>query len=140
MSKLRARLGVRGESTVPRSDESGQSLVELALVVTIILVMAIAVFDLSLAFYNSTLIVQGARDGARRAMDCSSSITEIEGAALATAPSGATVAVAPNPRPTCSPSNSNDAATTVTVTFTHVWITPFWAGNSVSMSETATSR
>src|SRR5688572_20993181 len=66
VSKLRVRPGARGESNVPRSDERGQSLAELALVVTIILVMAIAVFDLSLAFYNSTLIVQGARDGARR--------------------------------------------------------------------------
>lgn len=122
--------------------QRGQALAELALVVTIILVMAVAVFDLGLGFYNSTLIVQGARDGARVAMDCGSTIGEIDAAARAAAPAGTvTVTIAPNPRPACPANNSSDAATTVTVSFTHTWILPFWGGgNSVTMAETATSR
>src|SRR5687767_7887055 len=98
--------------------ERGQALAELGMVVTIVMIVGVAVFDLALGFFNSTLIVQGARDGARVAMDCSKSITDIENAALAAAPSGSSVVIAPNPRPTCPPSNSSTAESTVTVSFT----------------------
>lgn len=105
------------------------------------MILAIAVFDLSLGFYNSALVVQGARDGARVAMNCSSTVGQIQSAALATAPSGASVSVSPDPRPTCPPSNSSDTATTVTVSYTHTWILPVWTGgNSLSMAEAAVSR
>lgn len=121
--------------------DRGQALAELALVTTIIMILAIAVFDLSLGFYNSALVVQGARDGARVAMNCSSTVTEIQNAALAVAPSGASASVAPQPRPTCPPNNSSDAATTVTVSYTHSWILPVWTGGgSQAMSEAAISR
>ena len=124
-----------------RDGERGQALAELAIVVTIIMILAIAVFDLSLGFYNSALVVQGARDGARVAMNCSSTVGQIQSAALATAPSGASVTVAPDPRPTCPPSNSSDTATTVTVSYTHSWILPIWtAGGSQAMAEAAVSR
>jgi Flp pilus assembly protein TadG len=121
--------------------ESGQALAELAIVVTIILVMALAVFDLGLGFYNAMLLNQGARDGARVAIDCSTSIGQIQSAALAAAPPGAAVTVAPNPRPACPASNSSDVQTTVTVSYTHQWITPFWGGaNSTTITQSAAAR
>ena len=121
--------------------ERGQALAELGIAVMVSMVVAVAVFDLALGFFNSTLIVQGARDGARVAMDCSKSVTDIQNAALAVAPSGATVVVAPDPRPPCPPSNSSTAETTVTVSFTHNWMLPFWSpGGSANLTETARSR
>lgn len=121
--------------------EGGQALVELAIVVTIILVMALAVFDLGLGFYNSMLLNQGARDGARVAVDCSSPVADIQSAALSAAPTGTTVTIAPNPRPSCPPSNSNEIQTTVTVNYTHQWITPFWGGgNSITLTQSAVGR
>lgn len=111
------------------------------MVVAIIMFLAVAVFDLSLGFYNSALVVQGARDGARVAMNCGSTVTQIESAALATAPSGASVSVDPGTRPACPASNSSDTATTVTVSYTHTWIIPVWtAGSALTMSEAAVSR
>jgi hypothetical protein len=121
--------------------QSGQALAELGIVVMVTMFVAVAVFDLALGFFNSTLIVQGARDGARVAMDCNKSVTDIQNAALAVAPSGATVVVVPDPRPTCPPSNSSTAETTVTVSFTHSWMLPFWSTNgTASLTETARSR
>ena len=120
--------------------ERGQALAELAIVITIMLVMALAVFDLGRAYYMSMLLNQAARDGARVAMDCTATGADIQAAALASAPSGSSASYSP-PRAACPPTHSSTTATTVTVTYTHSWITPFWGGaTSTVMTESAQAR
>jgi Flp pilus assembly protein TadG len=127
--------------TANSQSERGQALAELAIVITIMLVMALAVFDLGRAYYMSMLLNQAARDGARVAMKCDATVGQIQTAALAATPTGSSVTVSPNPRPACPPTMSTTTQTTVTVTYTHNWITPFWGGTtSVAMSEAARSR
>jgi Flp pilus assembly protein TadG len=137
-SSLRARAPRRAPGE--RSPERGQALAELAIVITLMLVLALAVFDLGLAFYRSMLLVQGARDGARVAMDCGASAADIHAAALAAAPAGSTAAVSPA-RAACPTNMSSGVTTTVTVSYTHSWITPFWGGvGTFAMQERAYSR
>jgi Flp pilus assembly protein TadG len=120
-----------------RERERGQALAELSIVITLMLVMALAAFDLGRAFHAYLTVVQAARDGARVAMDCTKSESDvIQAARDAAAP--LTVVVTVN-RPSC------PGAATVTVSYALNSVTPatgiFWSGSStVNMSASMKSR
>ena len=61
--------------------EAGQALVELALVVTIMIVMALALFDIGRGVHAYLSVIQASRDGARVAMHDGATDDEVAAAA-----------------------------------------------------------
>ena len=86
------------------------------MVVGLLMVMALALFDLGRGIYTYLAIVQGARDGARVAMESSSTDADVRSAALAAA-----APVAPSVVITRS------STVTVTLTYDYQPMTPFFA-------------
>jgi Flp pilus assembly protein TadG len=136
----RASSGARRDA---RDKESGQSLVELALVVALMLAMTMAVFDLGRAFYAYMSVVHAAREGARAAMDCGNTNGDVT-AAAANATS-LTVSISVSMSACSSDGWSRSGQSTVTVTHDFQWVTPVidaWTapGSSLAMTSTMRSR
>jgi Flp pilus assembly protein TadG len=102
-------------------------------VVSVVLLMALSVFDVGRAYQAYMAVAQLARDGARIAADdCNLNDAQIRSAVQAAAGSmTVSVVVTPNPR-----SANCVGSTTVTVHYVHDWITPM--GNLVSGSGSTT--
>jgi Flp pilus assembly protein TadG len=132
----------RGTRRAAREKESGQSLVELALVLTLMLGMTMAVFDLGRAFYAYMSVVHSAREGARAAMDCSNTNGDV--IAAATNATSLTVSVSLSMSACATGSWSRPNQSTVTVTHSFSWVTPaigpWLGGSSLAMASTMRSR
>jgi Flp pilus assembly protein TadG len=110
------RFAVSGQAPSQRREhERGQALVELTLVVAILMTMTLSVFDLGRGLQAYLAIIQGARDGARVAMDAGSTDATIRTAALnAAAPFTAVVSIA-----------RTGSTVSVTLNYQYQPITPF---------------
>jgi Flp pilus assembly protein TadG len=131
-----------GARRAERDKESGQSLVELALVVALMLGMMMAVFDLGRAFYAYMSVVHAAREGARAAMDCGNTNGDVT--AAATNATSLTVSVSASVAACSSDGWSRSGQSTVTVTHAFQWVTPaigpWTGGSSLAMTSTMRSR
>lgn len=97
-----------------RRAQAGQALVETALVVSVMIVMALALFDIGRGVHAYLAVIQGARDGARVAMDASATDAQVSSAARsAAAPLDPTVSIS---------RSATDVK--VTVTYSYQPITP----------------
>jgi TadE-like protein len=100
---------------LPRA-ESGEALVEMALVLPILIVLSMGMLDFGRAFYTKSLLDQSAREGARVAVVTAPDVGVVQGRVddlLGTMPHNTTVsAVGP------------DRMVTVTVTTTFTFVTP----------------
>lgn len=117
----------------------GQSIVELALALPVILALLVVGIDTGRAYYFGTVVIDAAAAGARQAAETPMSDATIDGAALDAAPSGllttSDVAI--------SGTRTSGQAMTVTVTYSFVPVTPFAraiVGSTVTISHAVTAR
>jgi Flp pilus assembly protein TadG len=68
-----------------RARQAGQALAEMAIVVSVMLVMALALFDIGRGVHAYIAVIQGARDGARVAMESGATDAEVTSAAKSAA-------------------------------------------------------
>jgi len=119
--------------------ESGEALVEMALVLPILLVLSLGMLDFGRAFHTKSLLDQAAREGARVAVVTAPDVGIVQGRVddlLGTMPHTTTVsAVGPN------------RMVTVTVTATFTFFTPgvftligASYGNTISMTGKSSMR
>jgi Flp pilus assembly protein TadG len=127
-----SRSAGRGRGPVHR--EAGQALVELALVITMIMVLCVGAFELGRAAYAYMTVVHAAREGARAAMETGKTDPEIQAAAAAAAePFAVTVAV-----------SHSGARTSVTVSYAFSPVIPFatdiWSTGPLTLTRTLVSQ
>lgn len=100
----------------------GQSLVEFALVIPILLLVIFGLFDLGYAVFIKNMISNAAREGARTGIIITKTDADIRARVNAAAPglnlSTAQIAIIP------SPNRHFNQPITVTVTYTYVPLTP----------------
>jgi Flp pilus assembly protein TadG len=127
-----SRKAGRGREAVDR--EAGQALVELALVITMIMVLCVGAFELGRAAYAYMTVVHAAREGARTAMETGKTASQIEAAAHAAAePFAVTVLV-----------TRSGARTSVTVSHAFSPVIPFatdiWSTGPLTLTRTLVSQ
>lgn len=120
------------------SREVGQSIVEFALALPIIIALLVLAVDASRAYYYGIAVIDAAAAGARQASQTPTDDTSIKSAATQAAPSGALS----SGDVTISGARTSGSAMTVTVSYTFTPITPF-ARNilpTLAISRAATVR
>ena len=127
--------GTRRPTDNPR--RSGQSIVELAILVPVLLLLAIGVFEFGRALHAYITVTHAARDGARIAMTASASDAKIkkhvqDGAQPLTIPDDK-IAI-----------NRSGGQATVKVTYGFTTpiplISEFWEGGTLNISRTMVSK
>lgn len=117
--------------------ESGQALVEFALVVSVLVFILMGVFDLGRGVYAYNVTASAAREGAHYGILKPNDKTGIQNKARANTPgldpSGITV-----PLPVCTPDCSPGSKISVTVTYHFTPITLFFAALDVTGRSTMT--
>jgi Flp pilus assembly protein TadG len=117
-----------------RRNERGTAIAELALLVGVICLIAVGVFEFGRLFHTYLSVVNGAREGARAAMDGTKTDGELQSiASTAASPVSVTVSVA-----------HSGAQTTVSVSSNFTSSIPFvstvWGGGTLVMSRAFTSE
>lgn len=118
----------------------GQSTVELALLLPVLLWVCAGIVDFGRAYRYDIVVINAARVGARAAADTRNSDSTVRSAVKADASPAITLA---DPDITIAPSGTRTAGSTVTVTvvYTFTPITPLvaalFSGGAVTMSRTA---
>jgi Flp pilus assembly protein TadG len=127
--------GTRRPTDNPR--RSGQSIVELAIVVPVLILMAVGVFEFGRALHAYVTVTHAARDGARIAMTASASDAKIkkhvqDGAQPLTIPDG-NITI-----------NRGGGQATVKVKYGFTTPVPliseFWGGGTLDISRTMISK
>ena len=122
----------RGRSS--RRAERGTAIVELALLVGVICLIAVAVFEFGRGFHTYISVVNAAREGARAAMDGDKTDTQLQSiASTAASPVSVSVAV-----------SHSGAQTTVTASANFNSTVPFissiWGGGTLVIARSYTSE
>jgi Flp pilus assembly protein TadG len=117
-----------------RNNERGTAIAELALLVGVICLIAVGVFEFGRVFHTYLSVVNGAREGARAAMDGNKTDSQLQSiASTAASPVSVTVAV-----------SHSGAQTTVSVSSSFTSSIPFvssvWGGGSLVMTRAFTSE
>lgn len=115
------------------ASSAGQSLVELAISSTFVVLFIVGIFDLGWGVYAYNTVALAAREGARTAIISSKSNTAICDQAASTA-QGLTLNC------TINPSGSRTPGQSVTVTISYLWtpFTPLISSNPITISASAT--
>lgn len=117
-----------------RRRESGTALVEFSLVLPFLILLTLAVIDLSRAFFVKNILYQAAREGARSAAVLTSSDNDVVVARAKQVASAANVTVSK-----VTIGDPVDRQISVTVTATFPWLFPGlfrWAGANIPSSST----
>ena len=117
-----------------RHKERGAAIAELALLVGVICLVAVGVFEFGRVFHTYLSVVNGAREGARSAMDGTKTDSQLQSiASTAASPVSVTVTV-----------SHSGAQTTVSVSSSFTSSVPFistvWGGGALVMSRAFTSE
>lgn len=116
----------------------GQSLVEFALVIPILLLVIFGLFDLGYAVFIKNMISNAAREGARTGIIITKTDADIRARVNAAAPglnlSTAQIAITPSPN-----NRKFDEPITVTVSYTYSPMTPVLGGITGSVPISSTS-
>ena len=117
-----------------RRKERGTAIAELALLVGVICVIAVGVFEFGRVFHTYLSVVNGAREGARSAMDGTKTDAQLQSiASTAASPVSVTVNV-----------SHSGAQTTVSVTSNFTSSLPLvssiWGGGTLVMTRAFTSE
>ena len=117
-----------------RHSERGTAIVELALLVGVICLIAVGVFEFGRVFHTYLSVVNAAREGARSAMDGTNTDTQLQSiASTAASPVSVTVSVA-----------HSGSQTTVTVSSDFTSSVPFvstaWGGGTLVIRRAFTSE
>ena len=131
---------LRPLSRLKRQGERGQSLVEFALVLPVVILVLFGILDLGRVMDAYILVTHGAREGARQASlgeTEATVVTKVRAAVPTLTPLTVTC-------PSCYPSGSSGDPVTVTVTYSIQIMTPiisaFFPQNPVPLSVTVTMR
>ena len=139
-----------------RSRSRGQSIVELALILPVLMLLVASALDLGRMFYSQVTITNAAREGAYEAAyqptsfqanaPCNSTnnrvmcrvLSEAKGSFVTVAKADVGLACAPS----CAKAIGNTVTVTVTGNFTLLTpiLAPFMGGNNVTLTSTATSQ
>jgi Flp pilus assembly protein TadG len=132
MLRLPTTTGESGTTPQKPRKERGQSLVEFALVLPLLVVFLLAILDFAWVLRSYVTITNAGREGARYGVTCKtdadiqSRVVDLSSNLLST--SDVSVAFTPSGNPCASgtyPSNPPlDAKVEVEVTYTYQWITP----------------
>lgn len=114
-------------TSTPATAISGQSLLEFALVLPLLLLVIFGVLDLGFAVYASNTVALSSREGARKGIIKSATNTDICNQVISTAQAldltcGANVRISP------SPNRVDFQPITVTVVYTYVPFSPLIGG------------
>ena len=117
-----------------RRRERGTAIAELALLVGVVCLIAVGVFEFGRLFHTYLSVVNGAREGARAAMDGNKTDTQLQSiASTAASPVSVNVAV-----------SHSGAQTTVSVTSNFTTSVPLlnsvWGGGALVMTRAFTSE
>ena len=124
-----------------RQRQRGQSIVETALVLPIIVLLLTGAVDFGRVFYHNMVLASAVREGARIASDRTASTTAITSAVTAAAPSGVITCC------TITPSGTRRSGDTVVVTATYAMplvapgmsalLSPVLTGGNLVLTQTA---
>ena len=122
--------------------ESGSALVEVALILPIILVLAMGMLDFGRAFHTKSLLDQAAREGCRLAVVTAPDVTLVQGRVTSILATGG---ITPGAITVTGPDPSRMVTVTVNATFTFATPGVFAFvgasyGNTLSMAGQATMR
>lgn len=117
-----------------RRNERGTAIAELALLVGVVCLIAVGVFEFGRVFHTYLSVVNGAREGARAAMDGSRTDSELQSiATTAASPVSVSVSV-----------SHSGAQTTVSVSSNFTTSVPLvssvWGGGTLVMTRAFTSE
>jgi len=123
---------IRQKITIPRS---GQSLVEFAIVLPLLVLILIGIFDLGRAFYSLITITNAAREGARYATFYPNNITGIQNIAVGEASGSGINIIGTNVTRTCpTGSCTSGNPVLVTVQYQYNFILNFFVPNGVTFT------
>ena len=139
-----------------RSRSRGQSIVELALILPVLMLLVASALDLGRMFYSQVTITNAAREGAYEAAyqptsfqanaPCNSTTNRVMCRVLSEAKGSFVTVAKADVGLACSPSCAKAIGNTVTVTVTGNFtlltpiMAPFMGGNNVTLTSTATSQ
>jgi Flp pilus assembly protein TadG len=122
------------EGSARHGSEKGQAIAELALLVGVFCLIAVGLFEFGRGFHTYLSVINGAREGARAAIDGTKTDADLQSiASTAASPVSVTVSV-----------NHAGAQTTVSVTSSFTSTFPFvslaWGGGALIMTRAFTSE